>query len=829
MLYKLMINILNQDMKYKSFVKYLKKLEDVDNKKSNKNTEAHQQLEMYLNKLEDFYKNNVNEILEYKRLIAYNYVLFLIKFYKYMELSNLSIEYLKEFRKFAIRVMELALFTQQYRISMNEIFFNKNQNSFYDNLMNIYEIDFNLEDVKIIENENTKIIDNNIKIHSDGIFFNELREGTHYVSEVKSPYGYKNISLASYLRLYTERVNNVYNSKEVTKKEGGGGGRGQYIDLERLNPYPKKLSYDNKIVYHLSECNNTKRDRYETNYDNDEEQEAKDKSRKRVLNKNNKIYTIKDTAKKYDDLIDDNNFKLKQKSLTDTNLYKKFQLNMTIGHLSAKANLVLPSKYTVPNIHLLAKFLDEIKDKSTYEYKLLISSILLGLEPKRIIAMILKLTTELEIVHRNTIRVDLTTAYAQVTNYEIYKKTKNKVEFAVPALIEDFFCDSENVLFISLQKIITEYKTLLGNDVIQEFKECKNTLSLYNFMHNNFQEKAISDIYNELLENQQKAISSYLTKEKKSFVKRIVLTARNLHILSLYYYKFFHDESDINLLFLQHQTANSQTKEAYVASKKKLSTMSLWIEELMQRLSLTNTKFNKPIQMDSDYSGSNKVVKPKEFKMFLTILMSMSFTNKYANVTVKMIYLRYVFSILLASRKYYFSANLYQYSPREKLLFLHEKAKNVYNSKRIVPITTLGDKYISYFYKLKEEFKIVSYAPVIIRDDGKVLEFNQENLHNWLDDYKQEIEKICTPEEQKILVKFLTNIILDFGRHIFASRAHNDMELSQDYTDAMLNHYKKGAQDQGMYSLFDNQEYFREIRKIMEKIEKEYIPYWSEL
>jgi len=827
MLYKLIINILNQDKKYKSFVEYLKKLEEIYDQKNNKNINAHLQLEMYLNNLEDFYKNNINEILEYKKLIAYNYVLFLIKFYKYMELSNLSIEYLKEFRKFVIRVIELALFLQQYKISVNELFFNKNQNSFYDNLMNIYEIDFNSEDVKIIENENTRIIDNNIKIHSDGIFFNELRQGTHYVSEVKSPYGYKNISLASYLRLYTEGVNNVYNSKEVTKKEGGGGG--QYIDLERLNPYPKKLYNENKIVYHFLEDNSTKRDRYETNYDNDEEQEAKDKSRKRVLNKNNKIYTIKDTAKKYDKLIDDNNFKLNQKNLTNKNSYKKFKLNTAIGHLSAKANLVLPSKYIVPNIQLLAKFLDEIKDKSTYEYKLLISSILLGLEPKRMIAMILKLTTELEIVYKDTIRVDLTTAYAQVTNYEIYKKTKNKVEFAVPALIEDFFRDSEKVLFISLQKMITEHKTLLGNDVIEEFEECKNTLSLYNFMQNNFQKEAISDIYNKLLENQQKAIASYITKEKKSFAKRIVLTAKNLHTLSLHYYKFFHDESDINLLFLQHQTANIHTKEAYVASKKKLSTMSLWIEELIQRLSLNDTKLNKSIQMDSDYSGSNKVVKPKEFKMFLTILMSLDFKNKYANLTLKMIHLRYVFSILLASRKYYFSANLHQYSRREKLLFLHEKAKNVYNSKRIVPITSLGDKYINYFYQLREEFNIVPYSPVIIRDDGKVVDLEQNNLNNWLDEHKQEIEKICTHEEQEILVKFLTKIILDFGRHIFSSRAHNDMELAQDYTDAMLNHYEKGTQDQGMYSLFDNQKYFREIRKIMEKIEKEYIPYWSEL
>lgn len=827
MLYESVINILRQDSKYESFVKNLEKLQEKHNKQSDKNIKADKQLNEYIENLEFFYKDNVKEILQYEKLIAYNYVLFLIKFYKYIGVKNPSIEYLSEFRKFAIRVMEIALFMQQFKFIINDLFFNNAQKSFYENLINIYEVEFNSNNIKIIENSDTRKIDSYFKIHSDGIYIGEMESRFHYISSVKMASGYKKVSLGSYLRLYAVGVNNVYNLRSVIKKEGGGGG-GQYIDLERLNPYPKELYYENKIVNNCIETSNSKIDRYESSFDNDEELEGIDKSRKRIVNKNDEQYTIRDSAKIYDNYIGDVSFKLKQKSLTDSNSYKKFKIDTAIGHLAAKANLVLESKYTVPNIKLLAKFLSEIKDKSAFEYKLLISSMLLGLEPRRIIAMKLKLTTELEIIRKDTIRVDLTTAYAQVSNYETYKKTKNKVEFNVPAFIEQFLQESEEVLFIVLQKIIKEYKTLLGNDVIEEFEASHNTSSLHEFMKNNFEEEVISSIYNKLLESQQKSISLYITKEKKLFSKTIVLTAKNLQILSLSYYKIFHDESDINLLFLQNKTANMHTKIAYVASPKKLSTMTLWIEELMVKLSLSETKPNKPIKMDNDYSGSNKLVTPQEFKTFLMILASLEFENKYVDVTLKMIYLRYVFSILLTSRKYYFSANLHQYSRRERLLFLHEKAKNVFNSKRIVPITELGDRYIQYFFKLRKEFLISSYSPVLLQDDKKVLDFNQKNLLFWFEQHKDEIQKKCTSEEYKILVRF-SKTVLDFGRHIFASRAHNEMELSQDYTDAMLNHFERGTQDQGVYSLFDNQEYFSETRKIMEKIEKEYIPYWSEL
>ncbi|HHB52577.1 MAG TPA: hypothetical protein ENK75_06000, partial [Saprospiraceae bacterium] len=733
MLYNIMYDYLSKDKGYKGFIRTFKQVQDIYVSNPNVSEKDKEQVELYVNGLQNFYTKNVNDIVQYKSLLAFNYLSFLYKFYKYLNLENQSFEYLSEYRISAIRIMEAGLFMQKFQLRINYLFFNTNEKSFYLNLLNIYEINFNSKDIKQTDNQDTEIIKNNFKIHTDGIYVGGEKK-YHYYSTVKMAYGYKKISLASYLRLYEISVHNVYVGKEAIKKEGGSGG-GRYIDLVKLDPYPRKLHYENKVVY-LWQINDANKDRYNTDYDNDEELESINKSAKNGLKNNNNFPSIKESTDQYNSFVNDSKYKIYTRLNDDKNHYKKFKINTAIGHQSAKSNLSLKSKYTVPKIELLELFIKNIKDKNSYEYKLFISSLLLGIDPKRIIATKLKLTQELDIVYNDTIRVHLSTAYAQITNYEIYKRTKDVVEFALPDFITIFFKESEDVLFSLLQSFIQDYEILRGEDVIQDFEMCKKIKDLHQFMQKNFSEEKIKNIYNTLLEHQQSTISTYITKQRKLFNKTIIITAKNLHTFSFHYYKQFHKESDANLLFLKNKTANIHTHLAYIASTQKLSGMTLWIEELMSILSIDNCYNSKSIPMNLEYSGSNKVVLAGEYKTFLKILMSLKFDNKFTAATVEMIHLRYVLSILLVTRKYYFSANLKQYSQREKLLFLHEKAKNIYTSKRIVPVTELGERYIQYFYKLKEEFLIESNSPVIFAEDGKVLDFDNTNLLNWFEEHK---------------------------------------------------------------------------------------------
>jgi len=188
-----------------------------------------------------------------------------------------------------------------------------------------------------------------------------------------------------------------------------------------------------------------------------------------------------------------------------------------------------------------------------------------------------------------------------------------------------------------------------------------------------------------------------------------------------------------------------------------------------------------------------------------------------------------VFCVLLATRRYNFSCDLQQFSKRKKLLFIHEKAKNTYSSKRIIPVNELGSLYIEKFYRLKDEYHLYAFSPVIVDDDGNEKPMNQENLMEWLQINKNEIVNQWSIQKYEIIENFVSKVVRDFGRHIFASEAHNSKAIDQDYVDALLNHFYRGTQDQGMYSSFDNQKYFKQVRELMQGVEKKYIPFWKEV
>jgi len=549
MLYEHLKKIIEDDDEYKGFMRKFFLLEKSYLNNQNISTDIRDQINQYFTNLEDFYTNNVKEIVQYKGLIAFNYFLFLYKFYKYIKLDNPTFEYVNEFRKCGIRTMEVALFMQHFSFGMNDLLFNNETKSFYINLLKIYEIDFNREAVEKKENNDTKLINNYIKIHRDGIFIGTEEERYQYNSTVRMAHGYKKISLSSYLRLYEEGVFKVYNTIQPKNKGTGQGGGGQFIDLVKQDPYPKVLYYQNRVVLNWKK-DDKENDRYESNYDNDEEYESIDKSRKQASNSDGKVYTITDNAKKYNDLIDEQQYKLKEKILNNENTYKKFKINAAIGHLSAKSNMSLDSQYNIPKFELLKQFFETIENKDSFEYQLLVSSIVLGIESSRLIAMKLKLTTDMQLIHGDTIRVDLTTAYAQVNNYQIYEKTKNVVEFVIPKYIEQFFKDSEETLFLELEKQIEKNKPLIGEDVLAEYNGCNTTKDLHKFLVNNFDEENITNIYNILVEEKQQSLSKYLSKQRKKFKKNIVIRIKNLHIFSLHYFKKFHKNSDANLLFL---------------------------------------------------------------------------------------------------------------------------------------------------------------------------------------------------------------------------------------------------------------------------------------
>lgn len=798
--------------------------------------EEKKEIELYLEGLNKFFFTYIQELLSYKTEIAYNYFKILYNLFYYLELENRSSAYLSEYRIFAVRTMEIAFVLQKYNIQARDIFFAKKKDlEFYINLLEIYKIDFLSKNQKNVrETQDAKVFRDTFQIKKDGIGIKSGNRNIYaFRSTVKTPRGYGkfNPTLEDYLKLNYHGVYQVYNNIYLLKNKNGGSG-GFAIKLEPLDSFPKQVYHEGKIVWLGQKSVRDEKNPSNSNRvdDHDEENEATAKSNRCIKSSTNpsKQYGMDDSVKEYNDYIDQESPEHRITTPKSTNRYQEIHLNKAIGHLSAKANLYLSSQYNIPDVNILGNFLANIENKESYEYKILLTIILTGIDIHQLFAMKLKLSRDVELVHKEYLRVNLTTAYAQTRNKALFKATKKYVEFSLPKFLLNYLDSIEEKLYEELNDFIEKEKTFHNKDVEQEFYTCKSVTQLLDFLMNQYGQLQNEELMNKFLDEEIINFQKYLKEQRKKNKKFIKISRNVLHLYSFHYYKLLYKESDIAHLFLKRKTSNIHTKLTYVASPTKMFNMTSWIIELAQILQIEHS--NQVINVaDNQYSGSNKFVEPDEYKNFLTTLSKIEFENDNANLTLKMIYLRYVFCILLATRRYRFSCDLQEYSKRKNLLLLHEKAKNTYSSKRIVPITDLGFRYIEKFYQLKNEYNLQSFSPVIVDDEGNEEILNQAGLLEWLYTHRDAIIKQWSNERYKLLEDFIIDAVRDFGRHVFASEAHNSRLIDQDYVDAFLNHFSRGTQDQGMYSSFDNQEYFKQLRELMSGIEKKYIPFWKEV
>jgi hypothetical protein len=476
--------------------------------------------------------------------------------------------------------------------------------------------------------------------------------------------------------------------------------------------------------------------------------------------------------------------------------YKQHLINKAISNSLAKNEMFLCAK--APNIKLFSKLVIKIiGDDQNYYSSLILISIFTGLRVKELLYIFTDFSEEITYLSTYSIfRIKVNCAlFANYIfkNHEITKKVRN--------------IDSNFFLPNFLQKLCLSTKEQLKN-VIRRSK----TDNKFNRI-----------VYDNLIEQELKNISKALYKHKKSISKNIAhVNIKSLHKLLIHYFHILNEKTDTSILLLNNLSKNNQARACYTVRQKRLINYENWIINFYNILTNNHASTKAYDTTKNEFIGSPMFVESHIFKNFLLSLFEVKTNNRFEKLNLQMIFIRYTLSILLATRSSRDGCNLMSYSKNLSLLTIHQKAKNIKSSKRLIPLTSRAIEYIELFYELKKEFDFHGFTPILFKDKDNELvqiELNKNSVLEFL-------EAICDQQLFIRLKKFIKSTELNMGRHIVASKAIY-YNFNREFENEFMGHYSKAKLGLGIYSNFDIQKYITSTKTFMKKIEDDYFPTYN--
>lgn len=454
--------------------------------------------------------------------------------------------------------------------------------------------------------------------------------------------------------------------------------------------------------------------------------------------------------------------------------YKQHLIDKAISLQLTKNSMFLKSSYLFPNIEQLKLFVKELKNILSIERIMLLCSIITGIKIKDLIYAFLDIHSMLDYLSNQ-------------------KKLKAKIQKDIYALkrtqtVEIHLHEEMDTLFNIAYNYFKDQKSELTNEIVDKFVEKE-------------------------IEN----IKSEFNSSLKAFSKTVKFSFNNLHKCLRFYYNQFHKNSDVNILFHIDVNQSDKAKLSYVQQLDRLLNLETWISEFYTIL--TNEYINLKTIEETKKIGSPFFIESCYFKSFIDELDNLYLKNKDKEIrlNLKMILIRYSLSLLLGTRDFQNSCDLKNYSKRLNILTVQEKAKNIRTAKRIIPISSFAKKIIDLFYETRSEFEnYKSYSPMIL-SNNMFENITQQSVEKYL-------KNICTKEEQDVILKFIKNCKLNFGRHVFSTIIRN-YSINKDYENEYLGHFYLGNSSLGEYSNFDMKIYYKTIVDfINNQIITEYFP-----
>jgi len=645
--------------------------------------------------------------------------------------------------------------------------------------------------------------------------------------------GKHNSDFSFYFKLHHEQIIKIYNledSKNIIDGRNANGGnwkRTPFMDREEYLEH--LLPFDNK----------------EMGKENSKEFEAR-KNKISSFDITNKDLIFGENSEEETPVVEKINF---------SSPYKRYLVNKAIGQSITRQNLSLRSDYNIPDIEVLFVLLNTAIKENSLHANLTFLTVVFGIRTEKLIYAIAELDNNIKFIKRDSkLKIDGSGKKNIFATYEldeeIAKNTDIKdVEIYLPRVIIRIWEETKTFILDRFNYALRRAIEGSEDRVIKYLGEVlKDDLSLaqkYQYITKNAKDirESIPDILDLPMQIVTQIVNEnreFVKDKVKRFHKNISLKHSTLPHLFLHLFKTRKKESDIHLLFTGVMNKNDEARVCYASVPPRLIHYESWQMELIHLLGVNTALLDKygidsvrnpnSISQSNDWTGSKLYIKGTYFQKFLVYLLSLKVKDEIDKTNVKMIFLKYVLSCLTGARDFRASISMEQYSKREKIIFIQEKGKNLFSSKRIIPLSSSGILLVEKFMEMKKEYGFNSYYPCFLEIDENRNQvetvMNRKNITTWLNSKISEENKDLITD----ILRFVEHTPLNFGRHIFTSYAIQSSAIDSQYIDAYLNHYKMGTEDQGIYSHFNNQDYFYQVRKILEDIERIYIPKkWDKL
>lgn len=554
-------------------------------------------------------------------------------------------------------------------------------------------------------------------------------------------------------------------------------------------------------------------------------------------------------------LVDANHADKIAKSDTSS-AFKRHLIAKAVGNSIVKKNLVLRSDYNRTEFEYLCKIGMKLIETGNLYADIILWSVLIGVSVEKILTMFLSSDDDFTyLVTKQTLKIKLSSIFSDQIASPMAYITKDQhalVEFQ--DWMHMWWTDTSKKVFMALRDIDL-YKIVSAAGIDTENFTPDDKRALFSSNEKFKDELAHADKLNTAISKFKKSLSDqektvvaeikaaellvsimkneagrFLSRQLDGEKKTIKISLESLSHLSMHFYCLFNGGPTANLLFMTHKSKSDEAKLTYNASNHKLVHYEKWLHEFTDKLGVKSHLIKLyrlelqriPIENDTLKVGSRLYIKPGNFKNFILDLDNIQVTDEIDKVNLLMIVIRYLLCVSLATRKASFSSSINDYSKRMKILFLQEKAKNMFSSKREIPLSDRALEIIGWFEKVKQKYALSSNVPVLLQLEGTgtitEIQMSKKSIEEYL-------RLVCGDDKEKeFILKFVRTTYLNFGRHVFTSFVSVDSSIPQKYIDAFLGHYSIGTEDQGRYTDFNNADYIATMRDVIKEIEGHYFP-----